>query len=232
MKFRPLSIYLLGLSIFIVAVSYGYFTYYQPNEEEAKYNNDYAASLQDVGADYSKAVDRVHSAYKLVTQAQQQWADIVATRTPPDNVADGGIDLQVNGWQLPGDARSFRNSIQIAVNKQIQAGGIKLPNGGPTVPGFGETQDEVLKNLNYPAPYAFPVEIVEIPGVTVQGTYDQIMANYKAWGTMPHYVAMPDGLQLSGTSPLLTGTYNVIILGYLKAKSLYPPQPDTALGGK
>jgi hypothetical protein len=231
MKFRPLSIILMGLAIFVVGISYGYFTYYTPNEAEARYYNKYADDLQAVANQLSNAEARVHLATKLVNQSRQDWAAIVATRTPSDRVATGGIDLGVSAWQLAADGRTYRNNVQREINKQLQVGGVKLPNGGPLIQPLGDTQDQVLASLNYPS-YAFPVAIFQLNGITVEGTYDQIMANYKAWGRMPNYIAMPDGLLLSGTSPDLRGTYNVIIVGFIKAKGIFPPQPDRSLGGR
>lgn len=198
--------------------------------EEKKYYEDYKVQLEEVISKEKQATKRALDARKQVETAMNAWSAIVATRTPSTAVSQGGINLDVTAWQLPVDARSYRNSVQKLINKQLQYGGVKLPNGGPLIAPMGESQPEVLASLNYPA-YAFPVAVFELAGITVQGTYEQIMTNYKGWGHVDRYIAMPDGLALTGTSPMLTGTYNVIIVGFIRAKSIYPPQPDQVLAG-
>lgn len=230
MKFRPLSILLLGFAVAVVALSYGLFFHYMPNMEEKKDYEDYKAQLDDVISKEKQAVKRVLDARKQVEASMAAWSAIVNTRTPSTRLSDGGINLGVTAWQLPVDARIYRNSVQKMINKQLQVGGVKLPNGGPFIAPLGEDQSEVLASLNYPA-YAFPVAIYELAGITVEGTYDQIMANYQGWGRVDRYIAMPDGLTIAGTSPKLTATYNVIVLGFIRAKEIYPPAPDAVLAG-
>lgn len=230
MKFRPISILLLGFAVAIIALSYGFFFHWMPNMEEKRAYEEYKTQLDDVISKEKQAVKRVVEARSQVEQSMSKWSGVVATRTPSTTVATGGIDLGVTAWQLPVDGRSYRNTVQRMINKQLQVGGVKLPNGGPFIAPMGENQAEVLASLNYPA-YAFPVAIFELAGITVQGTFDQIMANYNAWGHVQHYIAMPDALTLNGTSPLLTGTYNVIIVGFIRAKDIFPPAPDAVLAG-
>ena len=45
---------------------------------------------------------------------------------------------------------------------------------------------------------------------------------------MPNYLAVADGLRLDGTSPNLTGTYNLTIVGFMRTKSLAPDVPEGA----
>ena len=48
------------------------------------------------------------------------------------------------------------------------------------------------------------------------------MDNVRAYKTMPHYLAVADGLRIDGTSPNLTGTYNLTIVGFIRAKKIAP----------
>ena len=62
----------------------------------------------------------------------------------------------------------------------------------------------------------------------------QIMANVRAYKSMPRYLAVADGLAISGTSPNLTGTYNLSIVGFIRtASSIFPADTSaaTAPGG-
>ncbi|MFX9097315.1 hypothetical protein ABTN72_20145, partial [Acinetobacter baumannii] len=80
------------------------------------------------------------------------WNAIVATNTPPDRLAAGGIDMSVNPQQLVVDTRTFRDEIQRRVNEQVVQGGVKVLDG-PIVPRINETDssDAILAGFfNYP----------------------------------------------------------------------------------
>lgn len=229
MKLGALPIIMIGIAISVAMLSYAFFDNFLPNNAEAKMYRDYKEALDTEGNKRGQAQKRVDAAAAQVNQAAAAWRQIVAARTPPNNVADGGIDLGVNPWQLVFDAKRYRNSIQLAVNEQVKKGGIKLPNGGPTIPDPGGDQQTILSGFfNYPA-VAFPVVVFDLGQITVTGTYDQIVANYEAWQQMPRYMALVDGLQFTGTSPNLTATYNVQLLGYIKANDIFPPAPEASL---
>lgn len=229
MKLGALTIIIIGVAVSIVALSYGLFSNYMPNKAETKMYQDYGSALQTEANKSKQAQKRVKDAVDMVNASAQQWKQVVDTRTPPNNVAQGGIDLGVNPWQLVFDAKRYRNSIQLAVNQQVKKGGVKLPNGGPAIPDPGDDQATILAGFfNYPA-IAFPVVIFDLGQITVTGTYEQIQANYTAWGRMPRYMAIVDGLQFTGTSPNLTATYNVQLLGFIRATDIFPPAPEASL---
>lgn len=229
MRLSWTTIVVIGISISIVALSYGFFYHYRPNMAEAKNQEEYRVALEREAAKKKAAETRVRDAAKTVNDAAASWRQIVLTRTPPTNAAAGGIDLSVNAWQLVPDAKRFRNIVQLAVNAQVKKGGIKLPNGGPSVPDPGNTQPEILANFfNYPA-VPFPVVILDLGTITATGNYDQIVANYESWSTMPHFMALVDQLNIRGTSPHLTGTYNVQLLAFIRATDIFPPEPAGTL---
>jgi hypothetical protein len=84
---------------------------------------------------------------------------------------------------------------------------------------------------NYPA-VAYPVVVKDLGVITVQGTIEQINENVRGWRRMPHYLAVADGLRITGTAPTLTGTYSLSIVGYIRAKNneIYPSIASSALG--
>jgi hypothetical protein len=215
------SIVMIALAISIIMLSYGYFQQYQPNREETDALKVYAGQLQAEANKRKQAEKRRSLAESMVLASAAQWGQIVAARTPPNNLRQGGINLAVNAWQLVIDARQYRNSVQRAVNKQLKVGGVKVING-PTVPAPSESPNAIVAQyFNYPA-IPFPVVIFNLGQVTVQGTYRQIEANMMGWSHMPNYLAVADGLTFSGTSPVLTGTYNVEIVGYIRGDVVYP----------
>jgi uncharacterized membrane protein YgcG len=217
----------MSLALSAIALSYGYFYNWKPKMAEAEATNAYAEALRAAANQQPQANDRVKTAEKMRNEAVQQWAAFVATNTPGTSLRDMGIDISVNQWQLAIDSQKFRNSIQLAVNHQVKAGGVKVVNG-PLIPTADQNANTILSSFyNYPA-IPFPVLIFDLGTVTVQGTYKQIMDNMAAWTKMPHYLAVADGLAITGTSPTLTGTYNLTLVGYIRGNVVSIPVPEGA----
>jgi hypothetical protein len=235
MKLSPITIYILGVAVAIIALSFAFFHQFIPNSADAA---SYAERRAELEAEANKLPDskrKVEQAKQMVRAQAAAWRSIAATRTPPQNVNQGGINLAVNAWQLSVDVRKFRNSIQKAVNAQVRKGGVRVVNGplvpAPDINAAVSGQGGLLTSyFNFPV-YPFPVVIFDLGQVTVQGTYQQILANVRSYKNMPRYLAVTDGLQISGTSPNLTGTYNLSILGYIRGKDVFPPVPEAAAGG-
>lgn len=233
MKLSPSTIYVIGFSASALPLAYGFFHQYQPKTKEAA---EYARVFEEERAtaeQFPQAKKAVDEVMVQVNQQGQAWRQIVATRTPPTNVGQGGINLAVNPWQLSVDTRRFRNSMQRAVNNQLRRGGVRVLSG-PTVAGISEDApvSTILTTFyNFPQPYAFPVVIRDLGAVQVEGTYEQIMANVRSWATMPNYLAVADGLRLEGTAPTLRGTYNVTVVAFIRANEVFPNVPEGAGGG-
>jgi len=215
-----------------MALSYGFFQHWMPNQTETKYYQDYATALEEEGNKLPQAEKRLDKAKELVETKAQEWRAVVATKTPLPDVNQRGVNIGVQGWQLVVDSKKFRDNIQRAVNAQLVKGGVKVVGAGPQVP---QTTDDALAIMNdfyhYPS-IAFPVVILNLGTVTVQGTYEQIMANVRSWKNMPRYLAVADGLQLTGTAPILTGTYSLVVVGYIRGNKVFPavPQGSTPSG--
>lgn len=221
----PRTIWLIFLSFSVIVLSFAIFHHWLPKQEEAAMNVKQANDLYAEADKLGKAVKKKNTAIERVKDAERMWIPIVNTRTPSTNTAGGGFNINVNQFQLLLDTKRFRNSIQRAVNNQLRVGGVKVV--GPKVPGVSD-QDEPNSILaayyNYPA-VPFPVVIHDLGQVTVTGTYDQIMKNVRSWANFPHYLAVVHGLQLQGTAPQLTGTYNLSIVGYIRYDGMYGPAP-------
>jgi hypothetical protein len=229
MKLSPLPIYLIGIAIALIAASYGFFHQWMPNTTEAERFEATNQELQAVINQRPQAQKRVDDAVKLVEAEAAKWRAIVALRTPPKSRAERGVDISVDPYQLIVDTQGFRNDIQRSVNAQLKAGNVTVVQG-PYVPGPDATtpSNEILRTFyNYP-PYAFPVIILDLGQVTVRGTYEQIKANVEAYAKMPRYLAVADGLTLTGTGKILTGTYNLSVLGFIRGTSIAAPLPEGA----
>ncbi|MFN3684801.1 MAG: hypothetical protein ACK41F_12840 [Fimbriimonadaceae bacterium] len=230
MKISPYVYIVIGVSLALVVLSFGLFHFYLPNMKNAEYQRQLAEKRQEIVDQAKRAEKRVEEALRLRQEKTEQWRRIVAAHTPPASVAAGGIDVSVNPWQLAIDARKFRNSVQAAVNRQLKSGGVKVING-PLVP-FPEAHSTGLlaSYFNFPA-IPFPVVIFDLGTVTVQGTYEQISANVRAWRNMPGYLAVVDGLAFTGTSPVLTGTYQLTLVGYIRGQKLFGSVNEAGAGG-
>jgi hypothetical protein len=225
MKLSSLPIILIGLALGVVVLSYAFFHEFAPNTKQAEYNRAHAAALQQIAAQMPVAQKRVRDAEELVRQREEEWARIVATRTLPADMGRGGINVNQNAWQLTVDARKFRNNAQRALNRQLKRGGVTVISG-PAIPFPDESAPTILANyFNYPA-VPFPVVIFDLGQVTVRGTYQQISDHIRAWSRMPQYLAVTDGLVITGTSPNLTATYNLSLVGYVEATGVYPQVPE------
>lgn len=224
MKLSALPIILIGLAVGVVVASWAFFHKYRLNSEQAKFNNDQAQLLEDEAAKMPTARKRVQDAENLVREKEAAWNEVVATRTLPGR-SPVGIDLNQNDWQLAIEVRRFRNSAQRALNAQLKRGGVTVVNG-PSIPMPEPNSTAVLSNyFNYPA-VSFPVLIWDLGAVTIRGTYKQISDHVRAWSRMPNYLAVTDGLQITGTSPMLTATYNLSLVGYIEVDALYPALPE------
>lgn len=229
MKIGALPIFLIGLAVGLIALSYGFFKEWKPNKLETQYQNDLRQQYEIEGAKMATAEKRVEKAKEMVNEKAAQWRTVVQAHTPTESVNSGGINLAVNAWQLTVDAKKFRNNVQRAVNAQVRSGGVVVPNG-PSVPAPDEAAASIVANyFNYPA-IPFPVVIFDLGTVTVQGTYAQITANVRSWSRMQKYLAVADGLAITGTSPNLTGTYNLTVVGYIRGDKVYPAVPEGAAG--
>jgi hypothetical protein len=108
----------------------------------------------------------------------------------------------------------------MVLNAQLKKGGVKVISG-PEIPFPDESSTTLLASyFNFP-PSKYPVVIWELGTVTVQGSYKQITANMRAWANFKGYLAVADGLALTGTSPNLTGTYNLVVVGFLRGNKFF-----------
>lgn len=211
----------MGLAVAIIALSYAWFQHMGPNFAQAGKYVEWSEKLQAEEAKMPQAKKRVEDAKVLVQETSDKWQAVVNRRTPSTDVGSGGINLAVNRYQLTVDARKFRDSVQRAVNSQLKSGGV-LVISGPRVPDAPETPEEVMPTyFNFPTT-AFPVAIFDLGSVTVRGSWNQISENIRSWSRMPNYLAVADGLQISGTSPVLTATYNVTVVAYVRGKAISP----------
>jgi hypothetical protein len=221
MKLSGWTIVIIGLCLGLSALSFALFQVYMPVEEAAKYNTAYKEALQTEADKLPKAEARVREAIKKVKEAAVDWNRYVANRTPPETLAAGGVNVFENPYQLVVDTPRYRDSAQRAFNLQIHRGGVRVVSA-PEIPHPSDSEKDILVGYyNYPA-FGFPVVLWELGNVTVQGTYAQIMQNVRSWATMPRYLAVTDGLRIDGTSPNLTASYNVTIVGFIRANQMFP----------
>lgn len=222
MKLSPIAIFLLGLMVAVIAVSYGLFQHFLPNSRDADTYAAWGEKLDAEGAKMPAAIKRVENAKEQVEEISDKWQMTVARKTPSSSVAAGGINVAVNPYDLTVDARTFRNNAQRAINSQVKSGGVTVVQG-PSVPLPPDDPETIMSSyFNYPGS-EFPVAIWDLGQVTVTGSFSQISENIRAWSRMPNYLAVADGLVITGTAPNLTATYNVTVVAYVRGKKIGAP---------
>ncbi len=228
MKLSGWTIILACLCLGLSAGFFALFQWYMPYEQAAKYLQDYHSDLDQTAQKMPQAVKRVEKAKEMVNADAQLWNQYVGTKTPSDSLYSGGINVYENPYQLVVDSPKFRNNAQRVFNAQLHVGGVKVVSA-PELPQPTDSEKDILASYyNYPA-FSFPVVVWELGAVTVTGKYEQIMKNVRSWSNMPHYLAVVDGLRIDGTSPNLTATYNVTIVGFIRAPQGVFPAPPVAI---
>ena len=220
----------LSVAISLVILSYALFMWWIPKNAYAAQLDDYTQKLTTEANKLPRAQAKLKKAQEDVQKKAQEWQAVVAQKTPPESLAGGGIDLSVNPYQLTVDARKFRDSVQRAINAQVRKGGITVV-AAPEVPTPTDDPGTILADyFNYPAA-RFPVCVFELGQITVRGSYSQISNHISGWSAMPDYLAVASGLTLSGTSPELTASYNLVIVAFLKGEQMSVPVPSGAAPG-
>lgn len=211
----------------MIVLSAALFRFWIPNQEIAQnkvsVHNAYVSEVNKLNAVLKKKQQAVDS----IKLAQAEWLPYVETKTPPQSLDRGGINIDVNQYQLLLDTKKFRDSVQTALNSQLKRGGVKVLSG-PRINGVTDQDapNSILASYyNYPSA-PFPVVIHDLGQVSVQGTYEQILENVRAWKDMPNYLAVAHNLVLSGTAPRLSATYDLSIVGYIRYDGIYGPVPD------
>ena len=206
----------VGFSIAMVALSYAFFQNFLPDKVDAGLRNKYADDLEDLAAKDAAADIKIQHALEDVERMAAEWEELSNDKTPSNSLSTGGIDLGVNPYQITVDAPKYRNSLQAAINRQMRYGGVTVLSGGSRVPQPPDDAATVMNSFfNYDR-LPFPVVIIDVGTITVRGTFAQISANMEGWSRMPNYLAVADGLAITGTAPNLVGTYNVSLVGFMR----------------
>lgn len=226
MKLSSFTIIWVGIAIGISALAFAFFEYWQPNMAEAQGFNDHRTKLDDEIAKRPKLATNLEKAKQETEEVAANWRSIVATKTPPTSVATRGINLGVGSYQLSVDSLKFRDNIQRALNYQLRKGGVKIIGSGPRIPTPDDSPAAVLAGFyNYPA-IPFPVLIFDLGTIRVQGRWQQIMDHIHSYRNMPNYMAVVHGLNITGTSPLLTATYQLSMIGYIRQGQVHQLPPE------
>ena len=220
---------IICISLSLMILSFAYSHYYKPETAQAALNNDEAEKLGIEGAKLPKTKSKVDKAIAMVKVKAAIWNGYVATRTPPTSGPDS-VDLSVDPYTLATNTQIFRDNVQRLVNAQVGKGGVKIIADEPEVPqptDMNNVGGLLASYYNFPT-RPFPIVIFNLGAVTVQGTYKQITDNVRAWKSMPHFLAVADGLRIDGTSPNLTGTYQVTVVGFIQGNKVFGTIPEVA----
>lgn len=228
MKLSRWTILSIGFFLGLTGVAFALFQFFLPNIEDAKNNNELAEQYRSEIQKSGQAKKRVENVVAQIREKAAAWNRIMSVHSLPASLAEGGIDLSVNSYQLTVDAPKFRNSVQRQLNKQLKVGGVEVQ--GPLIPFPSDDASSIQASYFNLSAFGFPAVLYNLGQVTVRGTYAQICENVRAWSRMPNFLAVADGLALSGTSPNMTGTYNLTILGFIQEDRVFP-SGDLSTGG-
>jgi hypothetical protein len=230
MRSIGISILIVGICVALISLAFAYFFHVQPNQQEKEYAVQFKSQLEAEIAKRGAAQARLDDARAKVMELSDSWQAIVAEKTPPIGIGNGGIDLSVNPYQLAVDSPKFRDSLQRKVNAQLKVGGVNVVNG-PLIPNPTQDAGSLLASFyNYPAAN-FPVCVFNLGTVTVRGSYDQISRNIRSWSNVKGYMAVADNPVIVGTSPRLTATYALTIVAYVRGDQLPATMPGAAPAG-
>lgn len=215
-----------GVFIGLTILSYAYFQFYQPDTTEAGYVRDYVEKLEAEGRKLPATEKRIENAVAQVEAIAERWRQVSEAKSQG---GEGFIDLNQDPLSLSVNVANYRNKVQNAVNRQLRVGGVTVVNG-PLVPQPSNDPTALLTSYFNVPRLPFPVVLFELGTVTVRGSFDQIARNMQAWTSMKDYFAVVDGLSISGTSPELTATYSVVIVGFLPGEVSGPLGAPVATG--
>lgn len=221
MKLSRLTIISVGFFLGLVGVAFAVFQHVIPNIEDTRNQNELAQQLRSEIAKAPQVRRRMEGVVEKLEEQAATWNRLMSYHSVPGSLAEGGIDLAVNEYQLTVDARRFRNSVQRQLNRQLKVGGVEVD--GPEIPFPTDEAAAIQASYFNYSTFGFPVVLYNLGQVTVRGTYAQIMRNVRAWSEMPNFLAVADGLQISGTSPNMTGTYNLTLVGFIRSEAVFPP---------
>jgi hypothetical protein len=234
MKISPITVLVWCIAIAMIAITYG-LSKRQPTMETVEKYKVYRDGMRAEQLKWRQAVDKVKATTALGRQAVAQWNQIAAAHTMPAVPDPLAIDLSIDGGRLAMQMPAYRNKIQAMINTQVKAGGVTVIQGPVLPPAPTQPDTIVASYFHFPLPSTTPVLVFDLGNITVTGTYQQIADNVRAWKNMPHFLAVADGLRLNGTSPKLTGTYTVSIVGFVAMpkdpvtgapKAIFPPLPE------
>lgn len=219
-KLNSTTFVVVGFVLILVAVGGFVFQKIIPTNTEIGYWQEQVAKLDNIISEPSKkqAVERVREAYATVQKAETNWKQVVQTRTPPE----ARINLEQHRWQTVVNTRRWVGVVESDLRKWIAKSGVRLiePAGGLQVPFPTDQPNELVQYyFNFPA-FPFPLAIWDLGPITVEGTYEQIMAHVRSWSLIPNYIAEVRGLSLTGTGPRIRGTYGLTLLVYINTKNV------------
>jgi hypothetical protein len=168
-------------------------------------------------ASQKRAQNRVREALQKKYEAELNWKRVVEARTPPESQ----INMIPHRWQVVVDARRWHGRVERDVNAWFRKTNVRLIDPlVVTVPYPTDRPNELIQYyFNYPA-FPFPICIWDLGVITVEGSYERIMAHIRSWSRMPNYIASVRGLSLTGTGNSLRGTYGLTLLAYVNTKEV------------
>lgn len=212
---------LIGLGFYWLSIA--------PNQKALENQLHRNESLQAVVDKKKQAEDRVALAEKTREEVNIEWAAYISRKSPPVGV----INLAQNRWRLSTQFQTvFLRNIESALVNHIQKSKVRIVKP-PGIPRFADDNPNniIAGYFNYPA-LPYPVAVVNCGQVQVSGSFSQVLSHVQSWNNLPNYIALADGLILSGTSPNLVGTYNLTVIVFPRGEYINATPVNWIPGGE
>jgi hypothetical protein len=193
-----------------------YFLSIQPNSQALAIQQKHNADLQGVVAKMPMAEKRVQDAKDEQALVTRGWADYIIRKSPPTST----INLAQNRWKISTQYQTFITKLTLDVTNHIRKTGVTIQKG-PGVPPTTDNPNILISDVfHFGKGLSYPCAVYPFKGIEVRGTFDKILKHFESWNKFPNYIALADGLKLSGTSPNLVGTYDLTVLVFPRGDSI------------
>jgi hypothetical protein len=202
-----------GLVLVALAASGFYLLSIRPNSMALAFQQNRNSQIEDVIAKRPQAQKRVDDAKAQQRDAALQWTAYISRKSPPQSL----INLDQNRWRLSTQFEIFRSKLSGAngiLGKFMRSTGVRV-NAYPAITFTTDDPNTLVAqffSFDKQAGMPYPVAVVSLGTLSVTGTFDKVLKHVEAWNRLPNFIALTDNVQLAGTSPSVTATYNLTLI--------------------
>lgn len=209
----------IGLVATIVVAAAIFLLGIRPTLQNIKYHEENIAQLEQKAAQIPTAQRLVQRAQERVEQANRDLAVIDRTKMPVNTI---DLSDRLKAWmQYPDMTREIGHKLRAwpsrtGVERRYEVALPPPPNDPNAIPSLA---------------LVFPIGTVQVRASSFEGLLNHV----RKWNDVPNLVVLVDGLTISGMSPELIGSYNMVVFVYPRPVAGQPgpnvPSSPQAAGG-